>query len=32
MASRRRVKTADTAREPGQPRRVEKKKNTWLNS
>jgi hypothetical protein len=27
-----RVKMTDTAREPRQPRRLEKKKNTWTGS
>jgi hypothetical protein len=27
-----RVKMTDTAREPRQPRRLEKKRNTWIGS
>ena len=32
MASKIRVKITDTAREPRQPRRLEKKRNTWIGS
>jgi len=32
MASKMRVKTTDTTREPRQPRRLEKKKNIWTGS